>query len=166
VLLMFAMLMLAGGALPATASGDTAPGASSEALRIARAGRPGWRLGRLVTRQHDGRRHLEAELLAGGTPVAWFRVDPGSGRLLARGERPARGAPGLEPARLRSQVEQALRGLELGAWAWPTEHGRAWAIPLRWEGRVVGAIKVDVHGARVLAAGADDEDDEDDEDED
>jgi hypothetical protein len=161
VTLVLATLMLLGGAaLPAAAAEETASGASSEALRIARAGRAGWHLGRLRTRGHDRRSHIEAELLAGGAPVARLRVDPGSGRLLARGERPALGAAGLDPARLRSLVEEAFRRLELGTWAWPAEHGRAWAIPLRSEGRVVGAIKVDVRRARVLAAEPDDEDDD------
>jgi hypothetical protein len=144
----------------AAASERAASGTSSEALRVARASQPGWRLGRLLTREHEGRRHLEAELLSDGTPVAWLRVDPGSGRFLPRGERPVRGQGSLDPARLRPLVAGAIAGLELGTWAWPVEHGRAWAVPLRWEGRVVGAIKVDVRRARVLAAERDDDDDD------
>jgi hypothetical protein len=161
VLVLAAQVALAGIAVPAGASGPAAPGASSEALQIARASQPGWRLGRLVAREHDRRRSIEAELLSGGTPVAWLRVDPATGRLLPRGERAARGAAPLDPERLRTQVEAALGRLQVGTWAWPAEHGRAWAVPLRWEGRVVGAIKVDVRRARVLAAEHDDDEDDD-----
>lgn len=143
---------------PATASEPVPSGTSDEALRIAQASQPGWRLGRLVAREHDGRRHVEAELLSGGTPVAWLRVDPGTGRFLSRGERPVRGQPLPDPAQLRLRVEKALSRIEVGTWAWPADHGRAWAVPLRWEGRVVSAVKIDVRGARVLAAEYHDED--------
>lgn len=155
------VMLLGAAATSAAASERAGSGASSEALRIARASQPGWRLGRLLTREHDGRRQVEAEVLADGTPVAWLRVDPATGRFLPRGERPARGQGSLDPARLRPQVAAAVAGLEPGGWAWPVEHGRAWAVPLRWEGRVVGVIRIDVRGGRVLAAERHDEGDED-----
>jgi hypothetical protein len=154
------LMLLGAAAMPAAASERAASGASSEALRIARASQPGWRLGRLLTREHDGRRRVEAELLSDGTPVAWLRVDPGTGRFLPRGDRPARGQGSLDPARLRPQVAAAVAGLEPGGWAWPVEHGRAWAVPLRWQGRVVGTIRIDVRGGRVLTAERHDEDDD------
>jgi hypothetical protein len=155
------LMLLGAAAVPARASERAASGSSGEALRLARASQPGWRLGRFLTREHDGRRHVEAELLSDGTPIAWLRVDPNTGRFLPRGERPARGLGSLDPARLRPQVAAAIAALEPGAWAWPVEHGRAWAVPLRWEGRVVGTIRIDVRGGRLLAAERDDEDDDD-----
>jgi hypothetical protein len=158
--LVLTTLMLLGGAVAVPASERAASGGSSEALGIARASQPGWRLGRLLPRQHDGRGHIEAELLADGTSVAWLRVDPASGRFLARGERPVRDQGWLDPTRLRPQVAAAIGGLEVGIWAWPVEHGRAWAVPLRWEGRVVGAIRIDVGRARVLAVEHDDDDED------
>jgi hypothetical protein len=161
-LLLTTLLVLGAGAVPARASEPAASGASSEALRVARASQPGWRLGRLLAREHDGRREVRAELLSGATPVAWLRVDPATGRFLPRGERPARGPDAVDPARLRPQVARAIADLELGTWAWPVEHGRAWAVPLRWAGRVVAAIRIDVRRTRVLAAEHDDEDDDDD----
>lgn len=159
-LVLTALLLLGAAAVPAPASERAPSGASSEALRIARASQPGWRLGRLLTREHDGRPHVEAEVLSDGTPVAWLRVDPGTGRFLSRGERPVRGPGSLDLSRLRPQVASAIADLEAGTWAWPAEHGRAWAVPLRWDGRVVGAIKVDVGRARLLTAEHDDEDDD------
>jgi hypothetical protein len=153
---------LAGTAVGARASEPATPGtSSSDALQIARTSQPGWRLGRLMAREHDRRRSVEAELLSGGTAIAWLRIDPVTGRLLPRGDRAARGAAPIDPERLRPQVEAALGRLEIGTWAWPAEHGRAWAVPLRWEGRVVGAIKIDVRRARLLAAEHDDDEDED-----
>jgi hypothetical protein len=161
-LTLMTLMLLGAAAVPARASERAASGSSSEALRIARASQPGWRLGRLLTREHDGRRHVAAELLSDGTAIAWLRVDPNTGRFLPRGERPVRGQGSFDPTRLRTQVAAAVAGLEPGGWAWPVEHGRAWAVPLRWEGRVVGTIRIDVRGGRVLAAERHDEDDDDD----
>lgn len=161
VILAFTTLLLGTPVVPSAASERAAPGTSSEALRIARASQPSWRLGRLVAREHDRRRHFEAELLSDGTPIARLRVEPGTGRFLPRDERAAPAPAALDPTRLRPQVVTAIAGLEVGSWAWPVEHGRAWAIPLRWEGRVVGAIRVDVSRRRVLAVRADDDEDDD-----
>lgn len=159
VTLVLGMLLVIGAAGgSAAASEQAAAGASSEALRIAQTSQAGWRLGRLVAREHAGRRHVEAELLSHGTPIARLRVDPGTGRLLQRGERPVPGLPSIDPAQLRPQIERAIGHLELGTWAWPAEHGRAWAVPVRWEGRLVGAIKIDVRRRRILTAEHDDED--------
>lgn len=129
----------------ALASDRPPRGTSVEALRIARESRTRWSLGRLTVRQKAGRpARVRAELLLSGTVVATLRVDPRTGAFLSEGEHPERGADAPDLPRLRAAVERSLQYLKVGEWTWPTEHGRAWGVPLKFQGRVVGTIKVDV----------------------
>jgi hypothetical protein len=128
-----ALLALAVLAFP-VAAGPTTAGRSAEALEIARASRSRWCIGRVDLDEHDGVTTIEAEMVIDGLPVARVRIDPGA-------------TPGLQP---RQAVERALPRVEVGTWAWPTDHGRAWAVPLRLDGRVIGTLKVDARAGRIL----------------
>ena len=125
---------------------------STTAIEIARESRAQWRIGALTLRTRESRPiRVRVELLAGGSVVARLRVDPVTGGFLSEDQRPGSTAAPPDLARLRGAVERELAHLEIGGWAWPSEHGRAWAVPLRYHERVVGKLKVDVQRKRLLA---------------
>ena len=99
-------------------------------------------------------------MLSGGAVVAWLRVNPETGGFLAKDERAQVLGGSLDLDRLRGEVERELGHLAIGGWAWPSEHGHAWGVPLRYQGRVVGRLKVDVQQRRLLAVRDHDEDDD------
>lgn len=141
--LLLTLLTLCVGA-PAPASDRRPQGASAEALRAARESVARFSLGRLTVRERGDRPpRVRAELLFDGIVVARLRVNPRTGDFLKEEERPEATGRVLDPSALRAAVERAIRRLEIGEWTWPTEHGRAWGVPLKYGGRVVGTIKVD-----------------------
>jgi hypothetical protein len=135
-----ALVLIASLALLGTA--EPADGGSAEALRIAHESRPGWRLGEVRVRRHHDRPRAEAEVIS-------------EGRVVARLRMPASGDPGA----VKAEAERILSRIEIGRWAWPTEHGRAWRVPLQDGGRVVGTIKVDTRRGRLLPQDEDEDDD-------
>ena len=160
-LLTLALLGLA--ARVAAGSAEPPPrSASTAAIEIARESQAQWRIGPLTLRTRETRAiRVRAELLAGGRVVARLRVDPATGGFLAEDQRPSSTAAPPDLVRLRAEVERELAHLEIGGWAWPSYHGRAWAVPLRYRERVVGKIKVDVQGRRLLARERHDQEDDD-----
>jgi len=151
------LLVLVGTA----AASEPAPGGSAAALDIARATRAEWRLGRLTLERREGRQtRVRAEVMSGGVVVAKLRVDPATGGFLAKDERAQISSASPELGRLRGDVERELGRVEVGGWAWPSKHGRAWGVPLRYQGRVVGKLKVDVRQRKLLETRSDDEDDD------
>jgi hypothetical protein len=152
------LLVLAGGAV----ASEPAQGGSAAALDIARSTRAEWRLGRLMLEKREGRQpRVRAEMMSGGVVVARLRVDPATGGFLAKDERAQPSSASPEIARLRGDVERQLGRVEVGGWAWPSKHAQAWGVPLRYEGRVVGKLKVDVRQRKLLATRSEDEDDDD-----
>jgi hypothetical protein len=151
------LLVLVGAA----AASEPAPGGSAAALDIARATRAEWRLGRLMLERREGRQpRVRAEVMSDGAVVARLRVDPATGGFLAKDERAQTPSASPELDRLRGDVERALGRVEVGEWAWPSKHGQAWGVPLRYQGRVVGKLTVDVRQRKLLATRSDDEDDD------
>ena len=137
-------ILLCGSGL-APAADRLLAGTSAEALRVARESQAHWTLGQLKV--HHRRcvvPRVRAEILNAGQVVARLRVDPATGGFLAREECPTGGGDVGDLTALRPAVERALRRLEIGDWTWPTEHGRAWGVPLRYGGRVVGTLTIDV----------------------
>lgn len=133
----------------AVASERRPPGKSEDAVRIARGSVGRMTLGKVTVKQQgaDAPR-TRAELLVDGVVVARLRVDNRTGRFLAGDERPAPG-PGLEPSALKVALEQAVRRLAIGEWAWPSEGGQTWGVPLLFEGRTVGRLRVDAQKGLV-----------------
>jgi hypothetical protein len=120
-----------------------------EALRIARGSMSRLTLGKVTMKQSGGEGpRTRAELLVDAIVVARLRVDPRTGRFLAEDERPAGGA-GLEAPALKAALEQAVRQLAIGEWAWPSEGGQTWGVPLLFEGRTVGRLRVDVQKGAI-----------------
>lgn len=153
------LLVLAGAA----AASEPAPGGSAAALDIARATRAEWRLGRLILERREGRQpRVRAEVMSGGAVVARLRVDPATGGFLAKDKRAQTSSASPELGRLRGDVERELGRVEVGGWAWPSKHGRAWGVPLRYQGRVIGKLTVDVRQRKLLATRSEDEGEEDD----
>jgi hypothetical protein len=151
------LLVLAGAA----AASEPGPGGSAAALDIARATRAEWRLGRLMLERREGRQpRVRAELRSGGVVVARLRVDPATRGFLAKDERAQTSSASPDLGRLRGDVERQLGRIEVGGWAWPSKHARAWGVPLRYQGRVIGKLKVDVRQGRLLAIRSEDEDDD------
>jgi hypothetical protein len=152
------LLVLAGGAV----ASEPAQGGSAAALDIARATRAEWRLGRLTIERREGRQpRIRAEVMSGGAVVARLRVDPATGGFLAKDERAQSSSASPEIARLRGDVERQLGRVEVGGWAWPSKHAQAWGVPLRYEGRVVGKLNVDLRQRKLLATRSDDNEDDD-----
>jgi hypothetical protein len=137
------------GPLPAGAEDRSAPGVWSDALRIVRESRAGWRLGRLKVREKDGQPRVRFDLIADGKVIGQLRVDPSSGGFLGEDDAAGPAPAQLDLSRLRADAERALRDIEVGDRTWPTEHGQAWRVPLRYQGRVIGTIKVDVRKGRL-----------------
>jgi hypothetical protein len=151
------LLVLAGAA----AGSEPSPGVSTVALDIARATRAEWRLGRLMIERREGRQpRVRAEVMSDGTVVARLRVDPATGGFLQKDERAQTSSASPDLGRLRGDVERALGSVEVGGWAWPSKHALAWSVPLRYQGRVVGKLTVDVRQRKLLATRNDDEDDD------
>jgi hypothetical protein len=151
------LLVLAGVA----AASEPAPGGSAAALDIARASRAEWRLGRLTIERREGRPpRVRAEVMSGGAVVARLRVDLATGAFLAKDERAQTSGASPDLGRLRSDVERALGLVEVGGWAWPSKHAQAWGVPLRYQGRVVGKLTVDIRQRKLLATRSHDEDDD------
>ena len=137
------VLLLCWGGL-AAASDRPAQGASADALRVARESLGRLSLGKLMVRERShGRIRARAELLFSGAVVARLRVDPRTGAFLVEDERAETPSETLDSASLRAAVDRSLHQLEVGDWIWPTEHGRAWGVPLKYQGRVVGTLKID-----------------------
>ncbi len=130
--------------------------ATAEALRAARERQAYWSLGRLMVR-HEwlGHSWIQAELLDDGRVVARLRVDPATGGFLAADTPHTGGGDAGDLMALRPAVERSLHHLEIGDWMWPTEHGQAWGVPLRYGAHVVGTLKVDVQ-RRLLMRSDDD----------
>jgi hypothetical protein len=147
---------LGGGA---AAAADERP-ASETALAAAREAAGRWRLGPARARSGEHGPRVEADLLVDGVAVARVRLDPRTGAFLPRERRDARAAEpaGVDLAGVEAAARQALPGLGVGAWAWPTHHGRAWRVPVTFAGRVVATVKVDAARGRLLARDADEED--------
>ncbi len=145
------------GSTPVLASDRAPQGTAAEALRIARESQAQWKIGRVTVRQKWlGASRGRAELVFNGRVVARLRVDPATGAFLAEDERPKVPGQPLDSTALRAAVERSLHGLEIADWTWPTEHGRAWGVPLRYGGRVVGSIKVDTQRGPLAREDEDD----------
>lgn len=131
-------------------------GDSSQALRIARQSQAHWTIGPVTVRDRDGRVSAQAALMADGLVIAYLRLDPRTGGFV--GDRAYTGAVDPETlARLKVQAARALSQVQVGGWAWPTEHARAWRVPLQYQGRAVGSVTVDVERNRLLGKGERDE---------
>jgi hypothetical protein len=136
-------LILGWGSL-AVASDRPPQAASADALRVARESLGRLSLGRLTVRERSHERlRARAEVLLNGAVVARLLVDPRTGAFLAEEERSQISGDALDGPALRVAVERSLRQIEIGEWTWPTERGRAWGVPLKFRGRVVGTLKVD-----------------------
>ncbi len=141
LLLLTALILCAD--TPGSASGGSGRGASAEALQVARESAGRLSLGRLTVKEKGTRPpRVRAELLFNGVVVARLRVNPRTGDFTGKEERTEGSGQALDLPTLRAAVERALRRLEIGEWTWPTEHGRAWGVPLKYGGRAVGTIKV------------------------
>jgi hypothetical protein len=137
---------------------------AAEALRIARETRPGWTPGPIRAERHHGAVRLRADILAGGRAIARVRIDPASGALVGKRDRPA-SSDVADVARLRPDVERHLAGLVVGPTAWPTKHRGVWRVAVFSDSRLVTTVKVDVQAGRLIARDADDQDDDDHDDE-
>ncbi len=127
-------------------------GTSSDALRIARDSRARWSIGAVRLHDKHGRARVQADLLADDVVIARLRLDPKTGALV--GEKVYADRLGSEDIpRLRASASRALSRVEVGSWAWPAERGRLWRVPLRYEGRVIGVLTVDVQRSRLIAKG-------------
>lgn len=158
LLTIIAVLWLCGGSL-APASDRPGGGTSAEALRVARESLSQWSLGRLTIRPRQQKpARVRAELLYRGKVVAKLRVDPRTGGFLAKDQRPEWSAETPDLPSLRAAVEEAMRHLEIGTWAWPKEHGRAWGVPLKYQGRVVERIVVSDKSGPLPVEDDDDDD--------
>jgi hypothetical protein len=155
-------LLLAGLALslllgaPAVRAGD-----SSQALRVARESQARWTIGSVRARHKHGRVDVRADLMVDGVVVAHLRLDPKTGEFVA--DKAYTSAVDAETlTRLKAGATHALSRVEVGGWAWPAEHGRAWRVPLRYKGRAVGTVTVDVERNRLVGKRERDESDEED----
>jgi hypothetical protein len=92
--------------------------------------------------------------------VAKLRVDPATGGFLAKDEHAQISSASPELGRLRGDVERELGRVEVGGWAWPSKHAQAWGVPLRYQGRVIGKLEVDVRQRKLLETRSKDEDDD------
>jgi hypothetical protein len=155
ILPVLAAILLCGGGV-AQAAQSLLGATSAEALHAVRERRAYWGLGRLTIRHKwFGHPWIQAEVLDDGRVVSHLRVDPATGRFLAKDE-PATGEGDIRDlTTLRPIVERSLHRLEIGNWMWPTESGQAWGVSLLYEGRVVGTLKVD--GRRGLLQQAEDD---------
>jgi hypothetical protein len=131
-------------------------GDSSQALRIARQNQARWTIGPVTVRDRDGRVSAQAALMADGIVIAYLRLDPRTGEFV--GDRAYTGAVDPETlARSKVHAARALSQVQVGGWAWPAEHARAWRVPLQYKGRAVGSVTVDVERNRLLGKGERDE---------
>jgi hypothetical protein len=156
-----AILVLACLALPGLGAPPAGAGESAQALRIARASQARWTIGSVRARATHGRVRVQADLVADGAVVAHLRLDPDSGELV--GDKVYTSAVDAQAlARLKAAAARALARVEVGGWAWPAEHGRAWRVPFRYRGRPVGTVTVDVERNRLVGKREGDEDEGDD----
>lgn len=130
---------------------------SADALRVAQASRERWGLGPLRIREKDGRVRVQADVVADGVVIARLRVDPATGDFVASTPHVA-GPPTPDLSRLTAAAERALARVTVGTWAWPTDRGRAWRVPLQYAGHVIATIKVDARRGRVLGKDEDPDD--------
>ncbi|HSB78332.1 MAG TPA: hypothetical protein VLM91_06075 [Candidatus Methylomirabilis sp.] len=143
-LIQLLVVLILGWGNPAVGSDHPSQGTSADALKVARESLGRFSLGSLTVRERShGRLRARAEILLDGTGVARLLVDPRTGTFLSEEERPQFSGEMLDGPTLRLAVERSLRQLEIGEWTWPTEHGRAWGVPLKYQGRVVGTLKID-----------------------
>ena len=151
-MVMRTLLFLGWVALSITLGAPSARAAdSSQALRIARESQARWTIGSLRVRDKHGRVRVQADLMADGVVIAHLRLDPRTGEFV--GEKAyAAGVDAEALARLKAAATRALPEVEVGGWAWPAERGRAWRVPLRYRGRPVGAVTVDVERNRLVGA--------------
>jgi hypothetical protein len=142
-------LLLGGLALALTLGAPTVgAGDSSQALRVARESQARWTIGSVRARQDHGRVRVQADLMADGVVIAHLRLDPKTGEFVAdKAYTNAVDAGTL--ARLNAAASRALSQVEVGGWAWPAEHGR-WRVALRYKGRPVGTVTVDVARERLV----------------
>jgi hypothetical protein len=134
---------------------------AAEALRIARQSRPEWKLGPSRAGRDHGRLRLRADILAGGRAVARVRIDPATGALVGKRDRPVT-TDVADIASLRPDVERHFDRLVVGPTAWPTKHRGVWRVAVFSDSRLVTTIKVDVGAGRLVARDGDDDDDDDD----
>lgn len=125
---------------------------SSEALRIARQGQARWSIGAVRLHDKHGRVRVEAELVADGVVIAHLRLDPRTGAFV-RDKVYADHLAAPDPVSLKAAAVRALPRIEVGGWAWPAEHGRAWRVPLRYDGRVIGTVTVDAQRSQLIGHG-------------
>jgi hypothetical protein len=137
--------------------------AAAQALRIARESQPEWQLGPMRAERHHGRLRVRAEIVAGGRAVARLRIDPSTGTLVGKRDRPAT-ADVADVGRLRPDVERHVARLVVGPTAWPIKHRGVWRVAVFSGSRLVATVKVDVPAGRLVAHDADDDHDDDDHD--
>ena len=143
-LIQILVVLILGWANLVVASDHSSRGTSADALEVARESLGRLSLGRLSLRERShGRPRARAEVLLDGVVVARLLVDPRTGAFLAEEERSQTSGDSLDGSALRAAVDRSLRQIEIGEWTWPTERGRAWGVPLKYQGRVVGTLKVD-----------------------
>ena len=124
-------------------------GDSSEALRIARQSQERWTIGSVTTRDKHGHVRVRADLMADGVVIAHLHLDPKTGEFVD--EKAYTNAVDAETLpRLKAAAARSVSQVEVGGWAFPAEHGRAWRVPLRYKGRSVGTVTVDVERNRLV----------------
>lgn len=144
LLLLGCLALMTGVAPPSARAGD-----SGQALRIARESQTRWTIGPPSVREKRGRARVQADLIVDGVVIARLRLDPRTGEFVDD-KIYTSGVDAGTLSRVNAAATRALPQIEVGGWAWPAERGRVWRVPLRYKGRAIGTVTVDVDRNRLV----------------
>ncbi len=103
-----------------------------------------------ATRAPGGEIEVKAAVVYQSTAVAVIRFDPVTGEVLPMGYNPRRFEMRVDLTTLRNRADQIIKELEVLPGAEYREPEAAWAVPVAYQGKIVGHVKVLYNGQGIV----------------
>ena len=106
--------------------------------------------GKPLLRNRNGCKEVHIPLLHNNLPVAGVRVDPETGRLLARGEYVCAKTVRMGAQDLARHIRESLANASVGATAWQGGHGAYWNVPFFRSGKMIDILRISVFDGSLV----------------
>ncbi len=106
--------------------------------------------GKPLLRIRNGCKEVHIPLLHENLPVAGVRVDPLTGRFLARSEYICAKEIRMGAQALEAHIRESLDQARVGATAWQGGHGAYWNVPFFKSGKMISILRISVFDGSLV----------------
>lgn len=106
--------------------------------------------GKPLIRVRNGCKEVHIPLLHKNLPVAAVRVDPETGRLLARSEYVCAKKIRMRTQDLARHIRESLAQARVGATAWQGGHGAYWNVPFFQSGKMIDILRISIFDGSLV----------------